>query len=90
MNLSELREEIDGIDRAWISLLSRRLEVARRIACIKREQEQPIFDAKREAAMQEEIRRLARMMRLDPGFAENLLLQVIDYTKAEMAKGATL
>ena len=47
-DLETLRKEIDGIDRELVELLVKRMQVTEGIAEWKREQNRPIYDAKRE------------------------------------------
>ena len=49
MELSELREQIDAIDKELISLLERRFDVAAAIADYKQAHGLPVLDAGREA-----------------------------------------
>lgn len=53
--LSELRVEIDQIDRQIVELMCQRLSVANEVAEYKRERDLPVLDAKRERALLEKI-----------------------------------
>ncbi len=48
MELRELREEIDGIDRQIVDLYKQRMEVAERIGAWKRSEGLPVMDSERE------------------------------------------
>ena len=48
MNIEELRQEIDRIDREIIRLYGERMETARRIGEYKREHHLPVTDPQRE------------------------------------------
>ncbi len=90
MSLQELRDQIDAIDREWISLLKQRLEVAKQIALVKKCSGLPIFDAQRERMMKEEIRRLAREKEISVLMAEEIFHQILIYSKHEMQRSAEL
>ena len=48
MDITELREQIDGIDRQMVELYCRRMETARAIGRYKREKGLPVLDSERE------------------------------------------
>ena len=48
MDIKELREQIDGIDRELVDLYCRRMETAREIGRFKRENNLPVRDSGRE------------------------------------------
>ena len=50
MDLTELRTQIDAVDKELIALLERRMDVAAAIAAYKKSQGLPVLDAGREAA----------------------------------------
>ncbi len=84
MNLKELREQIDTINRKLISLLGVRMEIAREIARVKKRERLPVLDAKREDAIKAEIRMLAKEQGLSPTVMEEIFTIVMDYTRLEM------
>jgi len=51
MNLDNLRVEIDAIDDELAALLARRMDLAARVAAIKRETGAPILQPEREKAI---------------------------------------
>ena len=55
MELAELREEIDRIDKELTALFIRRMEASKQIAAIKAERSLPIRNAAREAAVLEKV-----------------------------------
>ena len=57
MTLEQLRKRIDRVDRKILVLLNERASVARRVGGLKRRQDLPIFDGKRESSI---LRRIAR------------------------------
>ena len=48
MDINELREQIDEIDRKIVELYGRRMETASAIGLYKREHNLPVFDSERE------------------------------------------
>ncbi len=69
--LTRLRDEIDRIDRTLVAALNERGEIARKIGLYKKARKLPVFDASREAALLEKLRRLNT-----GGISENALLQI--------------
>jgi len=86
MSLSKLRDQIDAIDREWIKLLKQRLDVAKQIALVKKNNRMPILDLEREAWMKAEIRRLAQEQQINERMVEEIFHLVIFYTKQEMLR----
>ena len=64
MELTELREQIDGIDAELLSLLERRMDVAAAIAEVKGRTGKPVLDQAREA---EKLARIKRSCREETG-----------------------
>lgn len=58
-DLLKLREEIDRIDKSLVSLLAERMEVVKKIGEIKKENNLPVNDPKREEKVIEKVRTLA-------------------------------
>ena len=50
-NLLHMRKEIDEIDRSLLELITKRFEIAIKIAKIKASSDQPLYDPEREAAI---------------------------------------
>ena len=63
--LEEVREEIDGIDRQLVDLLSRRAEMAREIGRIKGQDQKPFFTPEREREIYD------RLSQINPGPLQN-------------------
>lgn len=53
--LEDLRKEIDECDSEIIRLLKRRMEISREIGKIKKENNLPLYDGKREEALMEKL-----------------------------------
>ena len=60
MELTELREQIDGIDADLIALLERRMDVAAAIAAVKARTGKPVLDSVREAEKLDRVRSACR------------------------------
>lgn len=56
MELKDLREELNQIDRQLVTLLDRRFEISRRVGQVKMEKGLPILDLKREEEILERNR----------------------------------
>ncbi len=59
MELKELRNEIDGIDRELVELFKKRMNVAASVAEYKRKNDMPVLDASRERALLEKVSELS-------------------------------
>lgn len=75
--LHERRQEIDRIDEQLISLLAQRLKLADDLVTLKRKLKLGIKDTDRELAVIDRVRKRARELRIDPGFAESVMWLVI-------------
>lgn len=59
MDIRELREQIDEIDRQLVGLYCRRMEIARTIGRYKQEKGLPILDSEREKALLDKVAKQA-------------------------------
>jgi chorismate mutase len=80
MGLSELRSEIDRIDREIIGLLRKRFEIAREIVTLKRETGIDIEDSERESEIIKNCLEESRG-ELDEAFLERLMRIIISESK---------
>lgn len=79
-DLSELRQEIDVIDKELLGLFERRMDVAAQVGDYKRAHHLPVLDSGRERQVLEN--RLARVKNpAYTGYAEQLFLALMDYSK---------
>jgi len=78
ISLSELRQQIDEIDRQLVELLAERFRVTQRVGEHKRDHDLPAVDPAREAAQVTRTKELARQAGLDPDIADRLLRFLID------------
>ena len=60
MELSELRDQIDGVDRELIRLLEQRMDISSGIAAWKSSRGLPVLDAAREEEKLSSVRALCR------------------------------
>lgn len=60
MTLSQLRKQIDRIDRQLLSMLNRRARMAVRIGRLKKKQGLAVFDGRREVRMMRQLTRTNR------------------------------
>ena len=74
--LSPLRQQIDDVDHELISLLSRRMQLARSIATVKREQGMPVYQPKRWEAVMADRLRMAADLGVNPDFTKELLEKI--------------
>ena len=75
--LERLREQIDDLDTALISLLAQRFELTRQVGHYKKTHRLQPVDEGRERAQFQKIRALAKEAGLNPEFAETLLRSII-------------
>ena len=55
MDLTELREQIDAVDRELLPLFTARMKLSARVAEYKRENGLPVYDAAREAVILDRV-----------------------------------
>lgn len=83
-SLEELRKEVDGINKSLIALFGKRLDITKKIAQIKKENQLAIHDEARENKIFEEIRNMALEHKISPAVMEEIFSLFIHYTKMEM------
>lgn len=86
MSLEDLRSQIDAIDRSWIQLIRERIQVAKKIASIKKVKGLSLFDTERESRQLCAARHAAQEEALDPQVIEEILQTLLSYSKREMEK----
>ena len=77
-NLEELRKSIDNIDNAIMAMFAERFKVTDKVGHYKAINGLPAKDLQREAVQLARIADLAKAYGLDPDFAQELLVNVID------------
>ena len=75
--LHDLRNSIDNIDAAMIHMLAERFRCTQRVGALKAHHDLPPADPDREKYQVRRLRRLAKVARLDPEFAEKYLAFII-------------
>jgi chorismate mutase len=80
-SIETLREEINGIDEDIIKLLSARMEVAKKIAALKKAQGIQIEDKERESQLFLEIQRKARNNLIDEDFVSEVFGLIVSHSK---------
>ena len=81
MNLEQMRQLIDQLNADIIALFSKRLDVAKEIAKLKKCKQLPVYDAEREQSQREELRVLAVRYGLSPAVIEEMFTLFVEYTK---------
>lgn len=84
MSLKELRQEVDMLDIEIIKVLGRRIEIVRQIAQVKKENQLPIFDEKREEEIRREVRKHAKIQGLSAEMMLEIMQLILDYSRIEM------
>ncbi|AUG99833.1 bifunctional chorismate mutase/prephenate dehydrogenase [Pectobacteriaceae bacterium CE70] len=75
--LTALRDQIDEVDKALLTLLSRRLQLVADVGEVKSRYGLPIYAPEREAAMLSSRRKEAEMLGVPPDLIEDVLRRVI-------------
>lgn len=86
MNLGELREKIDLINEEIILLFSKRLEITKEIAKVKKANQLPCDDPIRETQQLKALHELALKHSLSPSVMEEIFNLFVDYSKMVMKK----
>lgn len=80
-SIETLREEINRIDESIIKLLSARMEVAKKIAFLKKEMGMPIEDRGRERIIFLKLDDDARSNNPDENFVSDIFEKIISHSK---------
>ncbi len=79
MEIEQLREQIDSIDKEMLSLFEKRMQVSTQIAEYKREKNLPVYDGRRE---REKIAKVAESASEGMGdYAKNFMTELMDFSK---------
>jgi chorismate mutase/prephenate dehydratase len=79
MEIGQLREEIDAIDKEMLSLFERRMQISTDIAEYKRANNLPVYDAKREREKIASVTDAASDGMKD--YAKNFMTELMDFSK---------
>jgi chorismate mutase len=83
MDLDDLREEIQSIDRELVELIAQRTYVADSIAQVKREQGIPTVDEEQEKRVMERAGRNAEQFGVDSNLVKAVFRLLIELNKVE-------
>lgn len=83
MNLEELREEIEDIDREIVELIARRTYVADTVAQVKEEQNLPTTDESQEDRVMERAGENAERFEVDANLVKAIFRLLIELNKIE-------
>ncbi len=83
MNLDELREEIENIDREIVELIARRTYVAETIAAVKDDRDLPTTDEKQEERVMERAGDNAERFDVDANLVKAIFRLLIELNKVE-------
>ena len=78
MNLDQIREQIDSLDKELIMTLSKRMALIPNVAKYKQENNMPRFIPEREKAIIQEKRQIAKEQNINPDLAENIIKLIIE------------
>ena len=77
-DLAALRKSLDDIDAVLVSALGERARLARQIAKVKAEREEPVRDADRETALLQHRSAVGERLGLDPAFVRRIFREILD------------
>jgi len=83
MELDELREEIEDIDREIVELIAQRTYVAESVARVKREHDIPTTDESQEEAVMERAGENAERFGVDSNLVKAVFRLLIELNKVE-------
>jgi chorismate mutase len=83
MNLEQLREEIEDIDRELVELIARRTYVAETIADVKREEGLPTTDEQQEQRVMDRAGRNAERFGVESNLVKAVFRLLIELNKVE-------
>lgn len=79
MEISELRQQIDCIDKEMLALFEKRMQVSAKIAEYKRQNKLPVYDGKREREKIAKVTEEASLEMRD--YAKNFMTELMDFSK---------
>ncbi|MBN2096193.1 chorismate mutase [Candidatus Peregrinibacteria bacterium] len=74
--MKDFRQQIDHIDQKIVKLLAERMKLVKQIAELKRQNQLPIQDEKREKELRDNLKIFAAQHGLDPEFINHLYSHV--------------
>jgi chorismate mutase len=79
--LNVIRTEIETIDRELISLIARRVSLAKQVGAVKREEGLPTLDPQREAEVVSRAGRMARNAGLDEESVRSIFWHLVETSR---------
>lgn len=86
--ITELREEINGLNAEIVEKLAQRVEVARGIGEVKKRHGLPIVDAAREERVLEQVKELAAAHGIDADGAGRVFREIINLCTEAQLEGS--
>lgn len=83
MDLDELREEIETIDRDIVELIAQRTYVAESVAAVKQERDIPTVDEQQEERVMERAAENAELFDVDANLVKAIFRLLIELNKVE-------
>ena len=83
MNLDQLRQEIEGIDREIVELIARRTYVAETIAAVKADRDLPTTDEQQEQQVMDRAGANAEQFDVDANLVKAIFRLLIELNKVE-------
>jgi chorismate mutase len=84
--IKELRKEIDNIDENLVDLLGKRKGLIKEIASIKKSQNKPIIDQKREQELIIRLKKLSKEKNIDENLIVSLYKIILENSRNEQEK----
>ena len=79
MEIKDLRDTIDSLDKEIVELLVKRMNVSAEVAAYKRQNDMPVLDKAREAALLEKISSLSGNM---SKYTHEIYLEILKQSRA--------
>jgi monofunctional chorismate mutase len=86
LNLKNLREKLDKIDKKLLKVLAERFEISHKVGIYKKEKNLPVLDRKREEQIFRQRKLQAQELNLDPILIEKIFKMIIKKVKENHKK----
>lgn len=84
--MKQIRQQIDGIDKEIIKLLSKRMKLAVKLGKFKKKEGLPVLDKKREEEMLKKLQKQAKKLGLDPKSVSKLYKEILKESRRVQIK----
>jgi chorismate mutase len=81
IKIEKLRKKVDTIDNKLISLLSDRFKTTKEIQSLKKKAGLGLRDGSRENAILKEVSKLAKKLKIDASFVEDIFKRILRESK---------